>query len=325
MDLNLLQREVAVTLGVNEATIHNWETGQYSISLSAWPAFLEFLGYDPRPPGRTVGEKLRFHREAGGLSAAEVARQWGVDPATVTKYELKADRLHNHFSIPKIAGFLGYNPLPQPESPGRYVRQVRYLAGLKQTEFAARLRVSNNTVSQWELDQRLPSMEQLESIEANSLKLPEPLPLACPEPIKAQCATAPRPDRRTKPRSAYPDELNILGDHVRKRRLDLGISQAALGRLLGVDRNAVCNWERALQDPDLSVMPKIIEFLGYEPSTDGLALAVRLRMKRRALGMNQSEFAEHIGAATKSLHYWETGTRIPRGLHLKRIQKLLEA
>lgn len=325
MDLNLLQRDVAELVGVTERTVHNWETEAHLVRPAHWPAILEFLGYDPRPPGRTIGEKLKLHREGQGLTAADLARRWGVDPATVTKYELRADRRHNHLSIPRIAEFLGYNPLPAPESAGQYVRHVRYLAGLKQTEFAARLKVSNKAMSEWELDQTSPTPEQLNRIEAISMRLEKPLQIPCPESARATCASSVRPDRRTEPRSTYPAELKTLGDHIRKRRLELNLSQASLAKKLGVNRNAICNWERALQEPSPAIMSKIVEFLGYQPSIENGTLASRLRAKRRALGMKQAEIAALIGAAIKSLHYWETGVRVPKGRHLKRIQEILDS
>jgi DNA-binding transcriptional regulator YiaG len=323
MDLNLLQRDVAVTLGVNEATIHNWETGNHSVSLSAWPAVLGFLGYDPRPPGRTIGERLRLHREALGLSAAAVARQWGVDPATVTKHELKEDRFHNHLSLPRIAGFLGYNPLPPPQTPGQYVRQVRYLSGLKQTEFAARLRVSNNSVSEWELQQNMPTPEELDRMEAISRRLPVPFRPLCAETIKKTCADAVQPDRRFRPRSTAPVELNTLGDHIRKRRFDLGLSQVALARKFGVNRNAVTNWETGVQKPGLGQMPGVIEFLGYEPSNEFERLADAIRVRRRSLGLTQEAFSELVGVSRETVNLWERGKREPTGAPLRLLNSIL--
>jgi DNA-binding XRE family transcriptional regulator len=50
----------------------------------------------------------------------------------------------------------------------------------------------------------------------------------------------PNPDNR------YPKELKTLGDHLRKRRLDKGLLQNDLARLLGVDKTTVTNWENDL-------------------------------------------------------------------------------
>ena len=139
MDLNLLQREVAVIIGVDKASVENWEYGHNSPGLRAWPGITKFPGYDPKLPGQTIGEKLRRHRAGLGMSWQEAARVMDVDPSTVTNWKLKDDRYHNHLCIARIIRFLGYNPLPEPKSLGQYIRQVWYAAGFKETEFAARL------------------------------------------------------------------------------------------------------------------------------------------------------------------------------------------
>lgn len=75
-------------IGVDKATIHNWERNLVRPSLRTWPGVIKFLGYDPRPPAQTIGKKLRLHREGLGLSAKEAARIMGVDPSTLSKWEL---------------------------------------------------------------------------------------------------------------------------------------------------------------------------------------------------------------------------------------------
>jgi len=192
LDLHLVQREVADIFGVNESTIQNWEVGSHSVSLSAWPTVLEFLGYDPRPSGQTLGEKLRLHRESLGLPAADLAREWCVDPSTVTRYELKPDHLQDHLSIPKIAQFVGYNPLCEPNSPREYVRQTRCLLGLSQKDLGKLLGVCAELVSQWERGVTLPSILQIGRIEALFVGMTESLRLPCPERVRALCSSAKR-------------------------------------------------------------------------------------------------------------------------------------
>jgi transcriptional regulator with XRE-family HTH domain len=67
--------------------------------------------------------------------------------------------------------------------------------------------------------------------------------------------------------AAYPRELLTLGDHVRKRRLDLGLLQREVAERLGVDKTTVFNWERGRTTPLQAVRPALFEFLGYVPYT----------------------------------------------------------
>ena len=67
--------------------MNNWEKGNTSPSLRFISPILAFVGYDPRPKGRTFGEELRLRREALGLSQAELAGKVGVDPGTLSGLE----------------------------------------------------------------------------------------------------------------------------------------------------------------------------------------------------------------------------------------------
>jgi DNA-binding XRE family transcriptional regulator len=65
--------------------------------------------------------------------------------------------------------------------------------------------------------------------------------------------------------SAYPQTLKTLGDHLRKRRLDLKLLQKEVAQRLGVGESSVYNWENNLTKPALRYIPKIVKFLGYVP------------------------------------------------------------
>ena len=65
--------------------------------------------------------------------------------------------------------------------------------------------------------------------------------------------------------SAYPRELKTVGDHMRKRRLDLKLLQKDVGQILGVARGTIMVWETNLRLPSPKLIPKIVEFLGYDP------------------------------------------------------------
>lgn len=55
-----------------------------------------------------------------------------------------------------------------------------------------------------------------------------------------------------------------IGDHIRKKRLDLGLTQIEVAEIIGVKESTVWNWEHGTE-PELRHIPKIIEFLGYVP------------------------------------------------------------
>jgi len=65
---------------------------------------------------------------------------------------------------------------------------------------------------------------------------------------------------------AYPRELRTLGDHLRKRRLDLGLLQRDVAEQLHVHQMTITNWETGRTSPQLRFVPRILSFLGYNPN-----------------------------------------------------------
>ncbi len=75
--------------------------------------------------------------------------------------------------------------------------------------------------------------------------------------------TAKKPVNPTYPKSL--ESLISLGDHLRKRRLDLGLLQKEVALTLGVDKMTINSWETGRYKPQLGVFPRIMAFLGYTP------------------------------------------------------------
>jgi site-specific DNA recombinase len=88
LKLKLLQKDVAKLIGVDETTIYNWERGYSRAPLRYMPTILEFLGYDPVPDEpKTLGDKLLKYRKKRGLTQKALAREIGIDPATMSRLE----------------------------------------------------------------------------------------------------------------------------------------------------------------------------------------------------------------------------------------------
>ena len=122
--------------------------------------------------------------------------------------------------------------------------------------------------------------------------------------------------------SAYPAELKTLGDHIRGRRLDLGLRQSDVAKLLGAYTSTVNTWENGHFAPDVRFMPKIIEFLGYQrfgvpPTT----FPARLKAARVAAGLTRRQLAAWIRVHPGTVAEWERGEAHP----LKRLRERLHA
>lgn len=55
-----------------------------------------------------------------------------------------------------------------------------------------------------------------------------------------------------------------LGDHLRRRRLELGLYQKDVAIQIGVTTSTIWNWEHGWTI-DLRYIPRVIEFLGFNP------------------------------------------------------------
>jgi len=101
-----------------------------------------------------------------------------------------------------------------------------------------------------------------------------------------------------------------LGDHIRKRRLDLGLRQKDVAATLGVTDSSITGWERNCFNPQTIHLPRIIAFLGYTPSTyDQVEDNIIENLKRYRLthGLNQMKFAKLLGVNEKTVARWELG------------------
>ncbi len=110
---------------------------------------------------------------------------------------------------------------------------------------------------------------------------------------------------------AYPKEIKTLGDHIRKKRLDLGLLQKQVAARIGVAESTVYLWETNRVLPEVRSMPGIINFLGYAPYDPGWSLGQRLKAIRSALGLSQGEFARRVGLDPSTVAKWERGEHRP--------------
>ena len=112
---------------------------------------------------------------------------------------------------------------------------------------------------------------------------------------------------------AYPAELITLGDHLRKTRLDRGLSQPKVARILKVNTDTVTNWELNRTEPAAKYAKLIIAFLGYFPFTrNNTTLGKQLYYARLITGKTQKQVAKLIDCDTSNLRCIELDERIPQ-------------
>jgi transcriptional regulator with XRE-family HTH domain len=114
-----------------------------------------------------------------------------------------------------------------------------------------------------------------------------------------------------------------LGEHIRKRRQELGLTLKEAGELLGTDEWSIINWEKGRTVPKVYRLPAIICFLGYNPLPEPRSLPERLVAKRFELGWSRNVASRHLGIDVSTLRDWEQGKIILFRKHRRLVAEVL--
>jgi len=121
----------------------------------------------------------------------------------------------------------------------------------------------------------------------------------------------------------YPKTLKTIGDHLRKRRLDLKLFQKDVANQLGVTTSTITNWEKNRTSPRLYLMPKVFEFLGYFPfESNALSLRDQVKAYRIREGLSLRRMAKILGADPDTVARWENEGRLLNRVLLKKLKSL---
>ena len=116
----------------------------------------------------------------------------------------------------------------------------------------------------------------------------------------------------------------MLFRSVKKKRLELNLTQKQAGERLGVTSFTIINWENGLRKPAIEHVPAICRFLGYDPEPPTpKTLPERLAAKRRELGWTQRVAAKKLGVDPCTWSDWERGGTIMATAHRRMIARFL--
>jgi DNA-binding transcriptional regulator YiaG len=124
----------------------------------------------------------------------------------------------------------------------------------------------------------------------------------------------------------YPSELITIADHLRKRRFDLKLSQPSVARIIGVTTDTVTYWENGRSVPQITFIPAIMKFLGYNPyQTDTSTLGGRVKHYRYMKGLSLKRFAKLLKVDTSTVNSWEENEFSPGSGNYQRLVSLLDS
>jgi transcriptional regulator with XRE-family HTH domain len=109
----------------------------------------------------------------------------------------------------------------------------------------------------------------------------------------------------------YPVSPRTLGDHLRCRRLERGLTQRTVAKTWGVRIETVSAWELGRARPSIRQVAKIIALLGGDPESVPEGLPGRLLAVRRRLGLTQAQLAMRLGQDEAQISRWESSRKRP--------------
>lgn len=124
----------------------------------------------------------------------------------------------------------------------------------------------------------------------------------------------------------YPKSLITIADHLKKRRMDLGLFQEDVAIIIGVSTDCITYWENERSLPQIHFMPKIVEFLGYNPaSIESSTLSGKVKNYRMLHGLSHKKMGEKLGVNGSTIGAWEKGKNLPKPKTMRRLFKLIIA
>ena len=97
-----------------------------------------------------------------------------------------------------------------------------------------------------------------------------------------------------------------IGEHIRKKRMDLGLYQSDVGKMFGVSKDCITYWENGRNEPQIKYYPRIISFLWYNPiAADESTIAGQVFAYRCVNGFSQRRLAKLLNVDPTIVKAWE--------------------
>lgn len=123
----------------------------------------------------------------------------------------------------------------------------------------------------------------------------------------------------------YPEEPKTLGDRIRVSRLDRGLLQREVAEVIGVKRGTINKWECNRGEPRACDVPRILGFLGYDPSPKAKSFPELMKKWRLENGLSARAASSLLGVGSATWAGWERGVGKPTARNEKRIRDLMVA
>jgi len=106
-------------------------------------------------------------------------------------------------------------------------------------------------------------------------------------------------------------EMTELGQRLMGRRLELGRQKKFAAARRAANERTYLNWESGRTTPEIRYLPRIIDFLGFDPHPVPIDLPDRLRAIRCNLGLSVKRLSSILKADESVVTRWERGSGGP--------------
>lgn len=128
-----------------------------------------------------------------------------------------------------------------------------------------------------------------------------------------------------KPIANAPLSLTTVGDHIKLKRLELGLLQKELAVIIGASSGAISRWEQNLtEDIPVKFIPNVTLFLTYCPIESFSNLGEKIFLYRKHLGLSQKQLSAKAGIDPSCLLTCENGRRTPKKDTCVKLEQILK-
>jgi len=115
-------------------------------------------------------------------------------------------------------------------------------------------------------------------------------------------------------KAGYPAFPKTIGEHIRKRRMDLGLFQKDVAEIVDTSIDCITFWENGRSQPQIHYYPKIISLLGYYPFEESDSFIGRIIKFRHMNGLTYKQAGKLLGVDGSMVVSWEAGKTVPSAI-----------
>lgn len=123
----------------------------------------------------------------------------------------------------------------------------------------------------------------------------------------------------------YPINPITLGDFLRKRRIDLSLTQKEVARIIGTSITNIRNWELNWRVVSTRYRPAVDDFVGFCYLGNPPAWTFPLKAAREHYGYSLRKLASLVGVDWCTIAAWERDTHRPTSRKLRKLRDYLLA